>query len=104
MIDESGRLASLELSVLDLYKRLQRLENCQNYVTAKELAGLMKCSVSHVYKAIHSGKIKTVNVGGVRRIPMSQFDDNLLNNCSGKQRKHASKDFMENLKNNIWQD
>ena len=104
MIDESGRLASLELSVLDLYKRLQRLENCQNYVTAKELAGLMKCSVSHVYKAIHSGKIKTVNVGGVRRIPMSQFDNDVLNNHLRKQKKHSSKNFIENLKNNIWQD
>lgn len=102
MDNESQKLVNIELSLYELRQRVKRLEVQQaKYVTPKELAGIMHCSASHIYKSIRSGKITTVNIAGVRRIPLSQFFNNTVEENIFPRNKESN-DFMETLKAYMW--
>lgn len=69
------RVSTLEEENRALRERIDRLERDRTtrYVTAKELAELMGCSVQNVHKKIRTGDIVVTRKLGDPRIPMSQF-------------------------------
>lgn len=73
------RVEILELQNKELRDIVDDLINKQNeeFVTAKELSEIMKCSINHIYSKIRSGEIfATDKLGSIPRIPMSQFYKN----------------------------
>lgn len=65
----------LEQQVKQLQTQLAKLEAQRNdkYVTPKQLAEIMNCSVNNIYVKIRSGEILADRSTGLPRIPMSQF-------------------------------
>lgn len=103
MYKEYQKMIVLELTVAELQSRVERLENRHTkFVTPKELSKLMHCSVSHIYKSIQSGKIHTVDIAGIRRIPLSQFykDDRVENIFP---RGKSPEGFMDDLRASTWE-
>lgn len=73
------RIEYLEIQNEELRSKVEYLENRneERFVTAKELAAIMNCSVNNIYIKIRSGEIfATDKLGSIQRIPMSQFYQN----------------------------
>lgn len=93
------RIENLEIQNEELRSKVEYLEhrNEERFVTAKELAAIMNCSVNNVYIKIRSGEIfATDKLGSIPRIPMSQFYQNnpkekkLRKNVQAKDEKSKS--------------
>jgi hypothetical protein len=70
------RILELEELTQILSDKIANLECVGNdkWVSAKELADIMGCTVNNVYIKIRSGKVYATNkLGSLPRIPMSQF-------------------------------
>lgn len=104
MNDVNMELMNLKLSVLELSRRIEKLEeDTPRYVTPKELSVLMKCSVNHIYMKIREGKIRTVDIAGVRRIPIEQFNDRAASSdLFTKHKNRREKEFVAALKASVW--
>lgn len=73
------RIERLEQLTEQMEDRINYLESKNNdkWVSAKELAQIMGCSVNNVYIKIRAGEIYSTNkLGSIQRIPMSQFYKN----------------------------
>lgn len=75
--EEKIELHLLKQKYSALETRIGELESKENkeYVTPKELAQILGCSLNHIYIKIRQGKIKTVSIGRSYRIPMNQFQN-----------------------------
>ena len=71
------RVSRLEEQNKKLMLQLETLEKCgmTRFVSVKELAEIMHCSVQNVYRKIRTGEIQATRKLGDPRIPMSQFLD-----------------------------
>lgn len=73
------RIEKLEQLTEEMADKINYLEfrNNDKWVSAKELAQIMGCSVNNVYIKIRAGEIyATSKLGSIPRIPMSQFYKN----------------------------
>ena len=71
------RVSQLEEQNKLLMLQLERLEKggMTRFVSVKELAEIMGCSVQNVHRKIRNGEIQVTRKLGDPRIPMSQFMD-----------------------------
>jgi hypothetical protein len=71
------RVSQLEEQNKMLMLQLERLEKggLTRFVSVKELAEIMHCSVQNVHRKIRNGEIQATRKLGDPRIPMSQFMD-----------------------------
>ncbi len=69
------RIEELERQVSELSDKVKNLEMIGNerWLSAKEIAELMNCSVNNIYIRIRSGEIYATRILGSPRIPISQF-------------------------------
>lgn len=69
------RVNELEKQVKELTDKVAHLESVNNdkWVSAKELAEIMGCSVNNIYIRIRSGEIYASRKLGSPKIPLSQF-------------------------------
>ena len=104
MEDIHQQLALIQLKILNITQRLDALEKqLPEYVTPKELARIMNCSVNHVYTKMRKGEIETIDVAGVRRIPLAQFTEKNINGQSSSKYKSQSKTkFLNELEKFVW--
>lgn len=73
--NEKIEFKSLEQKYTQLETRITALEATipQEYVTPKELADILNCSLNNIYIKIRQEKIKAIPLGRSYRIPMNQF-------------------------------
>ena len=71
------RVSQLEEQNKTFMLQLERLEKggMTRFVSVKELAEIMGCSVQNVHRKIRNGEIQVTRKLGDPRIPMSQFMD-----------------------------
>ena len=71
------RVSQLEEQNKKLMLQVETLEKCgmTRFVSVKELAEIMHCSVQTVHRKIRNGEIQVTRKLGDPRIPMSQFMD-----------------------------
>lgn len=71
------RVKQLEEQNAELRSRLETLEKggITRFVTVKELAGIMNCSIQNIHRKIRCGEIQVTRKLGDPRIPMNQFVD-----------------------------
>lgn len=71
------RVSQLEEQNKKLMLQVETLEKCgmTRFVSVKELAEIMHCSVQNVHRKIRNGDIQVTRKLGDPRIPMSQFMD-----------------------------
>ena len=69
------RIERIEMENAELKSRLEILEGKggDTFVSVKELAKIMNCSIHTIYRKIQSGEIFATRKAGDVRIPMSQF-------------------------------
>lgn len=85
------RVSQLEEQNKLLMLQLERLEKggMTRFVSVKELAEIMGCSVQNVHRKIRNGEIQVTRKLGDPRIPMSQFMD--VDNSQALKCRQASK-------------
>lgn len=64
---------TIEERVKKLEKQIAGISNSEIYLKPSELAKIMKCSKNHIYVQIRKNNIRAIHIGGVIRIPLSQF-------------------------------
>lgn len=69
------RVQALEMQIELLQKQLESLQGAgeEQFLTPKEAAQLMRCSVQTIYLKVQSGDIQADMSTGRARIPRSQF-------------------------------
>lgn len=69
------RVDSLEKENQELRQRIESLEHrgADRFVSVKELAEIMGCSLNIVYSKIQEGEIYATRKTGAHKIPLSQF-------------------------------
>lgn len=67
------QINELTFKIQDLTDKMDLLGHSEKWVSAKELAEIMGCSLSTVYLKIRSGEIYASKRLGTPRIPLSQF-------------------------------
>ncbi len=69
------QVKQLTEDIKELTEKVKYLESVTNekWVSAKELAEIMGCSVNNVYIRIRSGEIYATKILGSPKIPLSQF-------------------------------
>lgn len=92
------RIERLEQLNQELNQKITLLETIQNdrFVSAKELAEIMKCSVNNIYIKIRKGDIyATDKLGTIPRIPMSQFYEKQIKQPMSKKKPTKAKLSMK---------
>lgn len=76
-LEEKIEFRALKQNYSLLEMRITALETAMNqeYVTPKELAKILNCSLNNIYIKIRQGKINAIPLGRSYRIPMRQFHD-----------------------------
>lgn len=71
------RLEQLEKENTELRSRVETLERKGGdiFVSTKELAEIMHCTINTIYRKIRSGEIFVTRKAGEIKIPMSQFQE-----------------------------
>lgn len=95
------RIEQLEVMCHELSEKLQQSEARQadRFVSAKELAEIMDCSLNNVYIKIRSGEIfATDKLGSIPRIPMSQFYQNNPKEKKVRRTKQKKDDKPKSMK------
>ncbi len=97
------RITDLEIKEQELSRKIQILENLKNdqWVTPKQLSGIMNCSVNNIYIKLRSGEIYgTKKLGAILRIPMSQFYSEKQEKL--EQTKKVSEESEESIKKRVF--
>jgi len=93
------RIALLENTAYELQNKINYLEkkNSDKWVSAKELAEIMSCSVNNIYIKVRSGEIyATKRLGSSPKIPMSQF-------YKDKETEERSVAVISNMKGRVFE-
>ncbi len=93
------RITKLEQDNIELKDRIDMLSRMEHYVTPTELAKILHCSKNHIYIQIRSGAMQAVSVGAAIRIPISQFEMNLISNKKPNRKQYQPE--IQNEKRSI---
>lgn len=71
------KIADMEEQIKYLTEKVIQLEmhGANDFVTAEELAKIMKCTKNTIYLKVRGGEIDAVRIGNRVKIPLSQFYD-----------------------------
>lgn len=88
-IQEENKILKAEIEQLKKYGTVR-------YVTPKELAELMNCSLQNVHNKIRNGSIQVTRKLGAPRIPMNQFleADNIIEFPKARKRREEKEPTM----------